>query len=499
MGYDCDVVVIGSGAGGGTFAYGCARQGKDVMLLERGPRPTLTGQGHDERAMLIDKKPYDDRPVQLNGHARRLYMGSGLGGSTSVYGAALMRPSAEDFHPGHHYGHRIPRAIWDWPLSYHDLEPHYGEAERLYGVAGCADDDFGPLQKPRQPFPQSSIPLKPVNQRLMEKNRARGLKPFQLPLAIDFNRCLQCNACPGYLCVNGARSSSAHLVTRAEVQNLPLRTLTGMDVDCFVKDGRGQVSGVSLRDRATGQRSTVRARRYVLAAGAIGSPHLLRLSGLGGPLVGRHYMVHVAPVVLGIFRNGTSADQTYVKQVGFADYYFGSQGYAHKLGLVQSLPAPGPHMLAKATRGRLPLVVIKLLRKHMLPLCGIVEDLPSPTNRVSLSGDGQVALHHKFAPYDLDRGRQLLRLMKRILRNAGAMFCLTQLLAPQEHVGHQCGTVRFGKDPAHAVVDPDCRMFDQPNVFVVDASIFPTSLGVGPALTVIANALRVARVVAAEV
>src|SRR5262245_4341399 len=151
---DADIIVVGSGAGGATLAYACARAGKRVLLLERGQRYTLPDSGHDERAMLIDKKPYDDRPIAVNGRSRQLYMGGVLGGGTALYGAALMRPSRDDFHPGKSYGKRIPRAIWDWPIGYDDLEPHYAEAERLYGVAGCADEDFGPLQKPGRGYPK---------------------------------------------------------------------------------------------------------------------------------------------------------------------------------------------------------------------------------------------------------------------------------------------------------------------------------------------------------
>src|SRR5262245_58190834 len=135
--YDCDVIVVGGGAGGATFASACARAGKSVLLLERGRKYVADGPAHNERAMLIDKKPYDDREVEVNGTPRRLYMGGILGGGTSLYGAALLRPSKEDFHPGRYYGDRIPRPIWDWPISYQDLEPYYAEAERLYGVAGC--------------------------------------------------------------------------------------------------------------------------------------------------------------------------------------------------------------------------------------------------------------------------------------------------------------------------------------------------------------------------
>src|SRR5262249_5581490 len=158
------------------------------------------------------------------------------------------------------------------------------EAETLFGVAGSSEDDFGPLQKPRHGFPQPSIPLKPINQRLMAGNRAKGLRPFRLPLAIDFSRCLQCGACPGYVCPTSARRSTSHLAEQARSSGLPLEIRTNTEHEGFIKDGTGGVCGVRVRDRSTGQRRPYRAARYVLAAGAIGSPALLLRSGLGGPL-----------------------------------------------------------------------------------------------------------------------------------------------------------------------------------------------------------------------
>jgi choline dehydrogenase-like flavoprotein len=135
----------------------------------------------------------------------------------------------------------------------------------------------------------------------------------------------------------------------------------------------------------------------------------------------------------------------------------------------------------------------------MLPLVGIIEDLPDPANRVSWGANGKPSLRHQFAAYDVARGKELARLMAQILKRAGAFWCATSQFASAEHVAHQCGTLRFGVDPAHAVLGPDCRLHKHPNVFVVDGSFMPTSLGVGPALTIIANALRVARIVSSEI
>jgi choline dehydrogenase-like flavoprotein len=155
-------------------------------------------------------------------------------------------------------------------------------------------------------------------------------------------------------------------------------------------------------------------------------------------------------------------------------------------------------MLAKATSPRVPAGVLQWLRKHMLPLTGIVEDLPEPANCVTLGSHGEPKLEHRFTPYDLERGQALGRFMVRILRNAGAVFCPSKSFPSEEHVAHQCGTLRMGVDREHAVVDADCRLFDHSNVFVVDGSILPTSLGVGPALTIMANALRVATIATRE-
>ena len=496
---DCDVIVVGSGAGGATFAYACARAGKSVLLLERGHKPMPDEPALNEQNTLIEKNPYDDRPVEVNGSPRRLYMGGVLGGGTALYGAALLRPSPDDFHPGKHYGRRIPRAIWDWPITYDTLEPYYTEAERLCGTAGADGEDFGPLPRPRHGFPGRPLPLHPINQRLIAANRARGLRPFRLPLAIDASRCLRCHACAGYVCPTGARHSSAHLVDRAAGDGLPLRVLTNVEVEGLSLDGTGRAAGVRLVDRATGKHAVYRARRYVLAAGAIGSPLLLLRSGVDGPLVGRHYMMHLSPIAVGIFPRRTGGDSTFVKQVGFADYYFGTRAYPHKMGLVQSLPVPGPLLTARTAPPLLPRRLLEILRRRMLPLAGIIEDLPDPDNRVSWGPGGQPRLRHRFGAYDLERGRRLGRLMARILRAAGAALCLSRRAPSDEHVAHQCGTLRFGTDPAHAVLDADCRLFGHPNVFVVDGSFLPTSLGVGPALTIMANALRVAAVVTREV
>jgi choline dehydrogenase-like flavoprotein len=494
MSQDSDVLVVGSGAGGATLAHACARAGKRVLLLERGKRFAAHGSGRDEQAMLIEKQPYDDRDIEVNGRSRRLYMGGVLGGGTSVFGAALMRPSPDDFHPGRHYNGLLPRFLHDWPVPYETLEPYYTSAERLFGVAG-EDETFDPLPRPAGGYPLRSLPLHPVNERLIASSRRHGLRPFRLPLAIDPARCLRCAACAGHICPTGARASAAQVLVNQQMVEI----LTNVEAERLIVEGKERVNGVEAVNRTTGERVVFRARRYVLAAGAIGSPLILLRSGLRHPHLGRNYMMHYSPVVIGFFARPLGADEGFIKQLGYSDFYFGVKGFAHKMGLVQSLSLPGPLLLRKVAPRLLPVVLLNMLRKRMLPLLGIIEDLPNPQNRVVLRADGEPKLHHRFAPFDRERGKRLARAIAGILKSAGAICCLTSQFGSAEHVGHQCGTLRFGVEKKFAVLDPECRMFGQPNVFVVDGSFMPTSLGVGPALTIMANALRVAKIIAREV
>jgi choline dehydrogenase-like flavoprotein len=319
-----------------------------------------------------------------------------------------------------------------------------------------------------------------------------------LPLAIDTQRCERCDSCAGFLCPLGARRSAAHIIDEAATRH-QLRLLTNAEVARLDTSATGQIDGVSVRDRSNGQTGFFRANCYALAAGAIGSAAILLKSGIDGPHVGRNYMMHYSPIAVGVFARPTGASDTFIKQVGFADFYFGTSDCPHKMGLVQSLPAPGPLMLKKSGLKKVPMWVLQFLRRRLLPLAGIVEDLPNPRNRVFVKDDGSIGVQHDFSEFDRERGIALGRAMCRILRRAGAMTCSSRSFPSREHVAHQCGTLRFGRDPAHAVVDADCRMFGRSNLFVVDGSVLPTSMGVGPSLTIVANALRVARVALASI
>lgn len=496
MEFDFDAIVVGSGAGGASFAHACSAAGKSVLVIERGSRPSGEMLRLNEHANLIDKKPYDDREINVNNQNRQLYMGGVLGGGTSVYGAALLRPSTEDFQPGKHYSNELSSDLWEWPIDYQQLRPYYDEAEKLFKVSTSGNVNFSPLESPDENLANNGLPLASINQRLIKRNQTKGLRPFRLPLAIDSEQCQKCDSCAGFLCPHGARRSAAQLVDEASAKH-HLKLMTNSEVEKLETSGNGQIESIVVRNRQSGEQQRFRARCYALAAGAIGSPAIMLRSGMDMPQVGRNYMMHFSPICVGLFPRSTGANETFVKQVGFADYYFGTEDYPKKMGIIQSLPAPGPLMMAKSGLNRLPKCFLRSLRKRMLPLVGIIEDLPNPQNRVFIKPDGSIGLHQNFSRFDKERGESLGRMMRHILRRAGAAVCMSRSFPSQEHVAHQCGTLRFGHTPKTAVADANCRVFGRENLFVVDGSVLPTSLGVGPSLTIVANALRVAQIAVA--
>lgn len=496
MEYDFDVVVLGSGAGGAAFAHRCARAGRRVLVIERGANPLQEFAPsdtdlRDERATLIDKRWYDDRTVTVNNANLRLFMGGVVGGGTALFGGAMIRPSIDDFQPGKHYGDRLPRELWEWPVSYEALASYYDDAEKLYRVAGSADAGCAPLQACGRRNPHELLPLAPINVRLIAANQAEGLRPFRLPLAIDSGICERCDACAGFLCTKGARRSAAQVLDES-ARSHSLQLMANTEIENLQVGNRGRIDAVTVRDRSNGSVRSVRARAFASAAGAIGSPAILLRSGIDGPHIGRNYMMHYSPIAVGIFAQPTGASETFVKQVGFADFYYGTPALPRKMGLVQSLPAPGPLMMAKLGMKRWPRQVLSFLRSRMLLLAGIVEDLPNPTNRVEVGANGAIRLRHDFSDFDRVRGKELAREMRQILRRTGAIFQSARAFPSREHVAHQCGTLRFGRDARHAPVDADGRIFGHENLFVVDGSILPTSTGVGPSLTITALALRTA-------
>lgn len=491
---DFDAIVVGSGAGGGSAAAELARGGLRVLLIERGARFTDAALGQDEQRMLVERVACDDRSVRLNGRDARLLVGGVTGGSTALFGAALLRPGRTDFEPGRSYGARIHHSIWEWPIAYDEMLPYFDRAEDLFGVSGDHEAPMPYLGRRGRPYLQPAQPLEPISQRLDAACRAAGLHPFRLPLAIDFAQCRRCPTCPGYACPTGARASSLSRAVDPARRDHALTLWERCEAERLEIE-RGRVRGVWVRWRDGDRRELVRAGVTLLAAGALGTPLLLLRSGVANASdqIGRNHMCHLGAAAAAVFSRPTGAAERFAKQIGLSDFYLGTPGFPHKLGYAQAVPVPGPLSLREHAPLPVPLRLARALHERSLLFVGSVEDLPQASNRVTLGRDGAIRLDRRFHDYDVLRARHMARALRRIVANAGAAWTFEQVASDaHEHAAHQVGTCRFGRDPRHAVLDPQCGVHGTDGLYVVDGSFFPTSLGVGPALTIAANALRVA-------
>ena len=494
MSVDFDVVVIGSGLGGGVAARVLAESGLRTLLLERGRMEPESMKAQDERRMMFAKEAADHRVSRVNGRPAVPLTGSVPGGSSSVYGAVFLRPSPRDFTPGRDYGAHLDRSAWEWPIDYQTMAPFFAEAESVFGVAGRQGDTFPNLGAPEGALPGSVPPMDAVNQRIERGLRREGLQPFQLPLGIDFDLCQRCGVCPGFYCPTNARASSWNR------QGEPAQRLFGLEVWRGVEAmrldwGRGRVQELWVRRRDSGETFPIRAARYIVSSGAVGSPALLQASGLEGEsgFVGRHFMYHLGALGVAIFGENVGAGETFLKRLGWSEPYFGLPGFPHKLGFVQSIPTPGVETLRAKAPIPLPRWLARGVYRRSMPYALIVEDLPQANNRVQWTSSG-IRLRHRFHPYDVFRAERGVRHVVDSLRASGPMMVASHVgVFDDLHTAHQVGTLRFGHDPKTSVLDPNCRFHQLDNLWALDGSFLPTSLGIGPALTIAANALRVAK------
>ncbi len=457
-------MIIGSGAGGGFAALNLAASGQKVLLVERGPdpydpRPDSSGRPFKH---VIDQERY-----LHNGSPRKLFMGHGVGGSTSIYGAVLLRPRREDFEPGRHLGRWLESEDGEWPVTYDEMLPYFERVEDHFGMAPFNPGDVGSggLES-----------LAPVNRRLVQRWRDQGYNPGILPLAINRSTCIRCADCPGYVCPTEARGSTRQAIIQQSRTMDNFSLWTGCEVQSI--DRHRPVITV----KKAGQKDLVevRADRVILSAGAINSAALLLRSGFGDdyPMLGRCFMYHAGAVVFGLFRQRTNGGHSFIKQLGLEEFYFGTRDFPHKLGIVQSLPTPRAATTA--------------IRNHLYLMMATVEDLPRPENRVEIGRDGRKKVFHQFHSYDMERSFHCKKILTRLMRDAGAIRAFAASARMNKtHVGHQVGTARFGTSPRTSVLDRWCRPHGMEHLHVLDGSFLPTSMGASPALTIMANALRV--------
>lgn len=525
---DWDVIIVGAGMGGGMLGHRLARAGRRVLFVEKG-RSTLPGTpGTIRSAMPELAEPqasrsintyYDtlaragrsnDEITDISGRRPRRfvpYIGSGTGGSSAIYGMVCERFFVDDFTPRRYFADpgesTVPEA---WPISYEQMAPWYTEAEKLLGVRGQPD----PL---RPEAANVALPAAPPfsvdNQPVVNYLSGRGLHPYHLPMACDYTD--DCATCQAYLCArsckyDGARSGVEPAVTEYDAHLLAECQVLRLESD------RNRVQQVICQRRS--DMLTLKAKVVVLAAGALATPVLLLNSrsgdwtrGLanGSDMVGRNLMRHVMDWIE-IWPQRGSRITAENKEIGLNDFYFID---GQKYGTVQSAGSMAslapidmmmnqPGWVSKALRltGVAARPIYDRFISGGLVLAAIMEDLPYldnrvlPSDRPSVDGRQRLRLQYRLHPGEVERREVFLRALKEVLQPFRTLTLRTG--ANNGTLGHVCGTVRFGTDPATSVLNPQNRAHEVENLYVVDASFFPSSTGINPSLTVAANALRVA-------
>jgi len=484
-----DIVIIGSGAGGGTIARELSDTGAKILIVERGDFIPQEDQNWNPASVWKDLR-YRTTETWLDevGQPFRPYMHYCVGGNTKFWGTVMYRLRPEDFKEMQHEDGISPA----WPIDYDTLAPYYDRAEAMYEVRGEAGLD--PTEGPRKPYPFPAVPHAKVVGDIVEQLRAQGLHPSPLPLGLR-EHCIFCNTCNSFPCKIHAKSD-------AEVCAVTPATATG-NVTLWVNatarklitdPGGGKIDAVEIE--RGGVVESVSAPLVIVSCGAVNSAALLLRSandkhpnGLANSsgLVGKRYMAHLATMMQG-FHPFRINDTVFQKTVAINDFYLKGRRVKFPLGQIQS-QGRTHGVMAKSVEPRVPLVAYEAWVARGVDWLAMTEDLPRLENTVTVASNGQIRLHYK--PNNLTAHRELVDETRRILQELGFWIVMSHS-HKAKNTTHQCGTLVFGTNPVESVLDTYCRTHDVDNLFVVDASFFPSSAAVNPGLTIVAQAIRAA-------
>lgn len=489
-----DIIIIGTGVGGGTLAFALRASGAHILLVERGDYLPVEPENWRPEE-VFDRGRYKAKEAWLGPNDVPFHPGVHyfVGGNTKVFGAAFPRLRRQDFMALEHMEGVSPA----WPVTYDEMEPYYGRAESIYFVHG--DPSHDPTEPPRsQPYPFPAVPHEPAVAAMVNRLRAHGLHPYPMPIGIDLRdggRCRRCQTCDGFPCRVHAKADADICCVRPALESENVHLLTRAYVTRLLTDASGRhVDGVEVFH--DGMTRVLRAATVVVSCGAVNSAALLLRSandahphGLGNSsgLVGRNYMVHNNTALMGVHptrRNHT----VFQKTAAVNDFYLSGPGFPYPMGNLQLLGKLQAGMLT-ASQPLVPRAILREIAHRSIDWWVMSEDLPDPHNRVMLTSDGQIRI--AWRPNNLTAHRHLVRTAADMVRAAGYPLILTQAMGIATN-SHQCGTLRFGSDPSTSVLDPYCHSHDVKNLYVVDGSFFPSSSACNPALTIAAQTLRVA-------
>jgi choline dehydrogenase-like flavoprotein len=503
-----DVIIVGTGAGGGTLARHLAPSGKRILLLERGdwlPREPANWLAQD---VFVDNRYVsEDTWYDEQGKSFQPQIHYFVGGATKLYGAALYRLRAEDFGELRHHDGVSPA----WPISYDELEPYYTLAEQRYEVHGARGED--PTEPHASaPYPLPAVSHEPRIQQLSDDLEAAGYHPFHAPCGIRLNEantpysaCVRCANCDGFPCAVHGKSDADVLGVRPALEHDNVELLTNARVVKLEtnEDGTAVTEVVVERD---GELEHFAGDLVVLACGAANTAKLLLVSasdrhpqGLanGSDQVGRNYMFHNSQAVLALSKDENPT--VFQKTLGLNDFYFSGNGNDYPLGNIQMVgksQAPMFHGEKPVQTKLAPGWTLEQVARHAIDFWLSTEDLPMPGNRVTVDGEGKVSLSYK-ATNDTPKKelyKQLHSMLGKLRLEPDSLFHRFAYMKneiPVAGVAHQAGTCRMGSDPGTSALNADCRAHEVDNLYVVDTSVFPSIGAVNPALTAMANSLRV--------
>lgn len=503
-----DVIIIGSGAGGGTLAHRLAPSGKRILLLERGGwLPREPENWSAEEVFVKNRYVPHEKWLNEKGALFQPAVHYFVGGATKLYGAALYRLRKEDFSQLRHYDGIAPA----WPIPYEELEPYYTQAEQQYQVHGARGED--PTEPPcSAPYFYPPVSHEPRIAQLNDDLKKLGYRPFHSPCGImltesnmPYSACVRCEDCDGFPCLVHAKSDAEVLAVRPALKFPNVQLLINARAVKLNTNSAGMVV-TSVDVERDGKSENYSADIIVVSCGAANSAKLLLMSandkhptGLanGSDMVGRHYMFHNSQAVLAISREPNPTK--YQKTLGLNDFYFGMKDFDYPMGNIQMVGKSQAPMY----RGERPLEtalaptkVLEEIAIHAVDFWLSTEDLPRPENRITVEKDGTIRL--AYTPSNQVPKQKLYDTLKSMLGDIGmhpnhliprALYLTNEIGI--DGVAHQAGTCRFGDDPKSSVLDTNCKAHQLDNLYVVDASFFPSIGAVNPALTVMANALRV--------
>jgi choline dehydrogenase-like flavoprotein len=477
-------------------------------LLERGdwlPREPANWQAQD---VFVDNRYVSpDTWYDEKGEAFQPQVHYFVGGSTKLYGAALYRLRKEDFGELQHHDGVSPA----WPISYDELEPYYTRAEQLYEVHGArGEDPTEPSASAPYPFP--AVSHEPRIQQLSDDLAAAGYHPFHAPCGIRLNEqrmpysaCVRCANCDGFPCVVHGKSDADVLGVRPALEHPNVTLLTNAEAVRLETDESGStVTDVIVEVGDETERFA--GDIVVLACGAANTAKLLLMSanhrhpnGLanGSDQVGRNYMFHNSQAVLALSHEENPT--IFQKTLGLNDFYFAGDEFEYPLGNIQMVgksQAPMFHGEKPGETKLAPNWSLEMVARHAVDFWLSTEDLPRSENRVTVTGNGGLTLSYTSSN-DVPK-KELYKKLQSILGHIGMhpdhllnrhVYMKNEI--PVAGCAHQAGTCRFGTDPETSVLDAECRAHEVDNLYVVDTSVFPSIGAVNPALTAMANSLRV--------